>query len=272
MIVRTFAATIFSCFACVCVARAASAALDVLPAPGGAPAHLRVTQTMTGPDGPRTATYDVVLRRTSQTTAALQQNGDIDPLSVDVDGALHPGSVALASSEAGLHDLLDALNLAHGVMGVAGAGNRPGWTAEIPLPERSSFAQTPSPSPSAAPPLALPIQAVAGGGGIDIDGAVETTLEPPGSSDQPRRSHSRGGGFGGGFGGRGGFGGSRGGDDPGDEGPRGGGAPTIVLDVHVTGHIAAGALTRLAVTQTRRVVVDGLTYTNVATATFDLAR
>jgi hypothetical protein len=116
----------------------------------------------------------------------------------------------------------------------------------------------------------LPVRAIAanGNGDLDIDGSVETSLAAAEPAATHRSQHSRGGGgFGGGFGARGGFGGSRGGGD-GDE-PSRSAAPSINLDVQVTGHIARNALTRMTITQARRVVLDGLTYTNVENWTIE---
>jgi uncharacterized membrane protein YgcG len=274
---RSIAAYVFIWFAMVSGARAASAALDVIPPAGGAPIHMHVTQTSTGPDGPQTTTIDFVLRRTGASTAALQQNSEVYPLALDAQGSVHPGDAAAAATEAGFADLLDALSTAHGVMGVLGAGDVPGWSAYIPLQTRSAppgapvpaASQSPRPGPPSAPPVMLPMQAVAANGGVNIDGAVETTLTSQGSSGQ-FRSRSRGGG---GFGGRGGFGGARGGGGGDDSGgaPRDSGGPPVILDVHVTGRIVAGSLAHLTITKTRRIVIDGLTYTNVATSTFDVA-
>jgi hypothetical protein len=216
---------------------------------------------------------DVVLRRTGPTTAALDRNTDIVPLLVDGDGSLRPPQASVATNDRGLGDLLAALNMAHGVTGVAGAGNRAGWTAEIPIPARLPPPAGPSPSPSPAAPLMLQVRASAIGsnGDLDIDGSAQTSLVAPEASEAPQRQHFRGGG-GGGFGGHGGFGGPRGGgDSDADYGPPRGPASTpIALDVHVSAHIARDALTRMTIVQTRRVEMEGLTYSNVGSCTIDV--
>jgi hypothetical protein len=259
----------------VSAAQAADTGLDLIPAPSGSPIRLHVSQTIAGADGPQTTTTDIVLRRTGPTTVMLERNTDVSPLIIGGDGSLHLDTTA-AKREGDLGDLLVALNIGHGVTGVAGAGNRAGWTAQIAAPVRSLpvGAAAPSPAPSPAAPLMLPVRAIAanGNGDLDIDGSVETSLAAGEPAATHRSQHSRGGGgFGGGFGGRGGFGGSRGGGDTfGDgDGPSRSAAPSINLDVHITGHIARNALTRMTITQTRRVVLDGLTYTNVGSWTID---
>jgi hypothetical protein len=276
MNVRTAVGVAFACFAIASAAPGADAALDLIPAPGAAPMHLRVAQTIPGGAGPQMTTADVVLRRTGPGTVMLERNADVSPLLIGADGSLRPDAGA-APREGDLDDILAALNIAHGVTGVAGAGNRDGWTGQIPLPVRSAPGDAPSPfsSPSPAAPLLLPVHAVAvdGNGDLDIDGSVQTTLSAS-EPTTPHRSHSHGGfgggGFGG-FGGRGGFGGSRGeGDGSGEgEGPPRGAAPPIDLDIHVAGRLARNALARLTITQTRRVVLAGLTYTNVENWTID---
>jgi len=218
-------------------------------------------------------TADYMLRRTGPSTAALQQKSDVDALAVDAEGVLHPADAAPAANEAALDDLIDALNIAHGVLGVPGAGDKPGWSAEIamplhaaplPVPSSPAPAKTPPPAPD-VPPLTLPMQAVAANGGTDIDGAVETTLSGPSAFEQHRESRSGRGGFGG-------RGGPRGGGDEADRGGSRGPNVPVILDLHVTGHIVAGSLTHLTIVQTRRVVLGGLTYTNVTNATFDVVR
>jgi hypothetical protein len=115
---------------------------------------------------------------------------------------------------------------------------------------------------------------------MDIDGSAETTLAGTATrgGQRSQRFHGMGGGGGfggGGFGGRGGFGGGRGGDGgagdpPEDAAPPAGPPAQMTLDVHVTGRIAHEALAHLTIAQTRRVVLDGLSYSNVATWTIDV--
>jgi hypothetical protein len=271
----------FACLAFALALSAADAAPDIVPAPGGPPMHLHITQTSSGPDGPRTTTTDVVVRRTGPSTAALERNADVVPLSVDANGALRPDPAAVAGQAADVLDIVETLNIAHGVTGTAGAGSRSGWNAEIPPPSRPTAPSGPppsfsSPSPAATPsaPLLLPIRALAlNATDLDIDGSVETSLAPPAEVMHGSQHSHGGGGFGGfgGFGGRGGFGGPRRGEGSGDfDGPPRGAPAPITLDIHVAGRLVRDALTRLTITQTRRVTLDGLTYTNVGTAAIDV--
>jgi hypothetical protein len=267
-------------FAVFATSRAADAAFDVVPAPGAPPIHVRVTTTSAGADGPRTIDADLIVRRTGPASAVVQQNADITPVDVAPDGTLHAHAPAGATATGDLVDILAALNVAHDVTGAAGAGSRDGWTAAIPLPT----------APAGAPevPLMVPMHAVAASGpaDFDIDGTGETTIEAPAGQ---RRQRARQGGFNGGFGGfgggRGGFGGGPSGGGSPDGGPPGGagdepggaGEPPrarspITLDLHVTGHVAHNALARMSVVATRRIVIGGLTYTNVGTSTIDVVR
>jgi hypothetical protein len=272
MNVSTLAGVAFASITVALGAQHADAALDLVPAPGGPPTHLRIASTTNGLTGPQTATSDLLIRRTGPTTVVLQRNtSDFAPLTIGVDGSLHIDSAAPAANDPELANLLSALNIAHGVIGVSGAGDRAGWTARIPVPPGSgepvSGAAAPAPAATLAAPLMLPMRAVAAGtsGDLNIDGSVETTLTEPAPSEP---QHSRGGGFGG-FG-RGGFGGSRGGGFGGGGSPRGPATPPITLDVHVDGLISHNALAHLLIAQTRRVVLEGLTYDNVSTATIDV--
>jgi hypothetical protein len=149
MNVQTIAGVAFACSAVAFAAQAADAGLDLIPAPAGPPIRLHVSQTIAGADGSRTTTSDIVLRRTGPTTVMLERNADVSPLLIGVDGLLHPDASA-ATREGDLGDLLVALNIVHGVTGVVGAGNRAGWTAQIPVPVRSLPAGAPSPSPAAS--------------------------------------------------------------------------------------------------------------------------
>jgi hypothetical protein len=265
MKVRTGFAFLFACLVAGYAAQAADASLDLIPAPGAAPIRLRFSQTSPGSEN-QPAPADIVLRRTGPTTAVVEQNSDVSPLVLGPDGSLHADPAATAARRGDLGDLLSAINIAHGVTGGAGAGNRAGWTAQIPAPDRPrpDGAPIPTETPSPSPPLVLPVRALAlnSNGDLDIDGTVETSLSAPESSSTAHRwQHSPGGGgFGGGFGGRGGFGGSRDAATP------------VSLDVRVTGHIARNALTRMTISQTRRVVLDGLTYSNVGIWTIDVIR
>jgi hypothetical protein len=281
MNVKRIVTTVVTLLSVACVVSAVSAAPDVVPAPGAPPLHLRVSVSGVAADGPRATTADFILRRTGLATAALQRDTDVTPLVVMPDGSLQltPGA-----TDPTLDDVLAALNSAHGVVGAAGAGSSGGWAGAIPLPRRAQPIGAPSPAP--APPLPVQIRAVASTGGIlDIDGSAETTLAGNASGKGGQRSqrfHGMGGG--GGFGGgRGGFGGGRGGgpgggnsggDDPPDDGGSPAGPPSaqMTLDVHVTGRIERQALAHLTIAQTRRVVLDGLSYSNVASATIDVVR
>jgi hypothetical protein len=256
---------------------AGAAGLDLVPVAGALPVRLNVSQTAAGPDGPHTTASTLELRRTGPASAVLQRNADLIPLVIDSDGTLRPAdgtSGATLDPEAAT--LLSALNIALAVTGAPGAGAPTGWTAQIPAPQprRQPGADddaVPASSPSPAAPLLLPVRTIAAGtsGDLDLDGSVETTIAAPPAAARQQRSRS--GGFGGGgFGGFGGRGGGRGGGYGGGEAPRGGGAPPVTLDVHVTGRIAHGALRRISIAQTRRVVIDGLTYTNVGNTTIDV--
>jgi hypothetical protein len=276
MKVNRVATAAFVLLSVVFASAAASAAPDVIPAAGAPPLHLRVSVSSVAADGPRTTSADFILRRTGAATAALQRDTDVTPLVVTPDGSLQ---LSPGASDPTLTDVLVALNSAHGVVGGAGAGGSAGWTGAIPLPPRAQPIGAPSPTP--APPLPVQIRASASAGGVlDIDGSAETTLagsaSARGGGQRSQRFHGMGGG--GGFGGRGGFGGGRGGggpgggDDPPDDGRAPAGPPPaqMTLDVHVTGRIAHEALAHLTIAQTRRVVIDGLTYSNIATWTIDV--
>ena len=274
MNLHTGAGVLFACLAVAAAAQAADASLDLIPAPGGAPIRLHVSQTSPSSEGPPTSAT-IVLRRTGPATAVLEQNSDVSPLVVGPDGSLHGDPAAVATRGGNLGDLLNALNIAHGVTSGVGAGNRAGWTAQIPAPVRSQpldGARSPTDSPSPSAPLTLPVRAIAfnSNGDLDIDGSVETSLSAPGSSSAAHHSqHSHGGGgFGGGFGGRGGFGSHGGGEA--DEPPREAAPTPINLELHVTGHIAHDALTRMAIEETRRIVLDSLTYSNVGNWSIDI--
>jgi len=276
MSVRTIA-----CAACMGLllapAAVAAGTLDVLPAPGGAPARLHVAQTIAGPDGPQIITSAIELRRTGPGSAVIVKDGQLTPLVIDSAGALRPADASpQGTQDPSIVELLAALDVARAVAAAPDAGDRNGWTAQIPVPPRrppgaADDSGAPAPSPSPAAPLQLPIRTIAANvtGAIDIDGSVETTLTAPASAARQQRSRSSGG-FGGGMGGFGGRGGRGGGGYGGDSGPvRGPAAPPVTLDVHVSGRIAHGALTHVMVAQTRRIIVDGLTYTNAGSWTFD---
>jgi uncharacterized membrane protein YgcG len=274
----TVAGVAFAWLAIVFASPRAEAALDLTPAPGGLPTHLRITQTSAGPNGPQTTATDLLIRRTGPSTAVLQRNTDFSPLIIGADGSLQPDPATPSAIDPDLAGLLWALNIAHGVIGVSGAGDRAGWTAHIPLPPRSALQNgaTPAPAPAAtAAPVLLPMRAMAAGnsGDLDIDGSIETTLTAPAAGERQRSRGGFGGGGGGGgfggFGGRGGFGGSRGGGDSAGP-PRGPAAPPITLDLHIAGHVTRNALTHFLIAQTRRITLDGLTYENVGTAAIDV--
>ncbi len=183
------------------------------------------------------------------TSAVVQQNNDITPIDVAPDGTLHAHAPAGATATGDLVDVLAAINVAHEVTSAAGAGSRSGWTADACA---------------------------------RIDGTAETTIDTP---EGQRRQRARQGGFNGGFGGFGGGRGGSGGGRPGGGPPDGEGADDvasagdppracspITLDLHVTGHVTRNALAHMSVVATRRIVIGGLTYTNVGTSTIDVVR
>jgi len=277
MSMRFAAIFALACLAGVSVAQAAGPSLDIVPAAGAQPIHLRISQVNADPEGPRLPPTDIVLRRTGPTTAVLQRGTDVSPLVVGIDGSLQLDKRTAPANEYEVNDLLVVLNIAHSVVGVASAGDRAGWIAQIPAPARVP-AVVVSPAPSPPPPLLLPMRAVAPtgtNGGIDIDGALEMVLAAPVSgatpapAQQQASQRSRGGG------GRGGFGGSRGGSGypaGAGEGPRGAASLPVTFDLRISGHIASNALTHMTIAQTRRVQYDGLMYTNLRTWTIDVVR
>jgi hypothetical protein len=275
MKVNPIAAAAFAIAGVAGFVSAVDAAPDVVPASGAAPIHFRVSLSSVAADGPRTTTTDFILRRIGPTSAALQRDTDVTPLVVAPDGSLQ---LPAGASDPELGAVLVALNAAHGIVGVAGAGTPSGWTGALPLPPRP--APIGAPTPAAASPLVVLMRAAASMGGVlDIDGSAETKLanSAPGSGGQ-RSQHFHGmGGMGGFGGGRGGFGGGPrgggdGGDPSGDGGPPPGAPPSnqVTLDVHVTGRIVHDALAHLTIAQTRRITLDGLAYSNVGTWTIDV--
>jgi uncharacterized membrane protein YgcG len=272
MIHRTWLGTGCACLLIGVATARAEAVLDIVPASSGAPVHLHVSRTTAGASGPQTTSVDVTVRRVGPANVVVQRNADVSPLSIGADGTLRLDPAAPTATDPKLVDLIAALNIAHSVTAAPNAGDRSGWTAQIPLPAPDvtaggvpSYGAPTTPSPP--PPLLLPIRAMAAGtgGDVDIDGSAETTLAPPAAAPRPARSRGSGG-FGR-FGGRGDFsGGGRGG---GDEGPRAPAAPPVTLDVHIDGRITHNALGHLIIAETRRVTLDGLTYTNVGTWSID---
>jgi hypothetical protein len=280
MTMRSLGFLIVACLTSVSIALAAGSPLDIVPAVGGAPVHLRMSLVSADPQAPRIPLADVVLRRTGAATAVLQRGTDVTPLTVDVDGSLHLDPHNAPPNIAELTELITTIDIAHSVLGVTGAGDRNGWIAQVPAPVRIPVVvASPAPVRAPAPPMLLPMRAVAStGNSSDIDGSLEMVLaatpSAPGATPQPQAqsqtpSRSRGGG------GRGGYGGRGGGGYPsasGSEGARGAASLPVTLDLHVSGHIASNALTHMTIAQTRRIQYDGQMYSNISTWTIDLVR
>jgi hypothetical protein len=275
---RILAIFIVVCLAGPATALAAGSPLDVVPAVGGAPVHLRLSLVSADPQAPRIPQADLVLRRTGAATAVLGRGTDITPLTVDVDGSLHLDPRNAPPNIAELTALVTTIDIAHSVLGVAGAGDRNGWIAQVPAPVHLPLV-VPSPPPvrAPAPPMLLPMRAIAASGNsADIDGSLEMVLAatpltpgtaPQSPSPSQGQSRSRGGG-------RGGYGRGGGGypSASGSEGARGIASLPVTLDLHVSGHIANNALTHMSIEQTRRIQYDGQMFSNISTWTIDVVR
>jgi len=266
----------------------------LLPAAPGAAQHYRIVHTTQTAHGPTTTTsaFDIV-RRSEKTLVIERPNPDGTP-NVSVLTQAHDGSLALAedprgaAADADLTDVLYGINLAIAATSGIDATAKTPWNVAIPL------------APAAgAPTVAVTVVPLGSAAGdVDFSGSGDGYANPA-PARRPNADVGAGagrGGFGGGFpggggsggggfpgggggfpgGGVGGVGGPGGGfpgrgrsadsdqDGPGG-GPPGGGqrGGTMPVSVRIDGHAAAGRITRVAVTETRSVMVAGLPYVNV---------
>ncbi len=258
----------------------ADASLTLVPAVPGAPVQYRITRIAQTANGPTTTNAAFELIRRSATTLVLQRaNADGTP-NLSVLTQAPDDSLALAedargaAADADLADVLYGMNLAIAAThGTDAAGKNP-WNVAVPL------------APAAGAPTAA-VAVVPNGGSADFDfagegsGFANPARRPP-SDEGGISAGAGGGGFprggGGGFpGGGGGFpGGSGGGPGGGPGSGDGGGFPrrgsgggsdaprgTMPVAVRIDGHVSAGRITRVAVTETRSVTIGGLPYVNV---------
>jgi hypothetical protein len=274
-------------FALLCAASLApaEAALTVLPASPGVAVYFKVTQTTQSADGPQSTTRELSVRRRSADVALLEDVTTVWLTRVLPDGTIQLNEGPLAAARdtdliATIQTLDQAQSLARGA-----AAGKTTWSASIPLETADAAGPTPAP---------VPVQIQASGSSTDYDlaGSAQTEVSPadgsasPAEGDDSGSGSPRGGGFpgggggfpGGGGGGGGGFGGHRyggsgGRHDEGGGGPEGGRRlPPITVTLAITGHVAAGALTRFSLTKTRTLMLGTTPYTNLSSWTVEVVR
>jgi hypothetical protein len=254
------------------VAVAASAAtlpIAVVPQITGARMHVTLVRTTQGTTGPLavTSTFDLVRRGGGAFALERPQpNGapNVAVLTQKKDGTLALGDDARAlGADLELAAIVDGLNVAIAAMHGADASNHGAWTTGVPVP---SVAYVPAANPPLEPTAIVAfLPANITPSGYDFAGDGQTTGAAAPTRDRSQESQ-RGRGFGGGMPGRG-----RGrGAEPGEAqgAPAYGGAtPATTIAVHVDGHIAGSRLDRIAIAQTRSIVVGGMPFVNQTTWT-----
>jgi hypothetical protein len=256
---------------------AAEAALTVLPASPGIAVYLKVTQTTQSTGGPQSTTHELSVRRRSPDVALVEDATTVWLTRVFPDGTIQLNEGPLAAARdteliATIQTLDQAQSLARGT--TAGKAT---WSASIPLGAADAVGPTPA-------PVSVQIQTSGSSTDYDLAGSVQTQASAAeGSAGQSDGGDSgsgfpRGGGFPGGGRGGGGFGGhhyggSAGRHDQGGGGEEGGGRlPPITVTLVITGHVAAGALAHLSMTQTRTLMLGTTAYTNVSSWTVEVVR
>jgi hypothetical protein len=224
------------------------------------------------------------VRRSEKTLVIERANPDGTP-NVSVLTQARDGSLALAedargaAADADLADVLYGLNVAIAATSGADPSAKNSWNVQIPL--------APAVGAPTVPVMVVPLGSA---GDFDFSGSGDGFANPAPARrvDADGNVPASRGGFGGGFpggggggfpggGGGGGFPGGGGGGFPGrgrsadsDQDGPGGGPPgggqrggSMPVSVRIDGHAAAGRISRIAVTETRSIVVAGLPYVNV---------
>jgi hypothetical protein len=235
--------------------------------------HLvRTTQTLNGPQV--TASAVSIVRRAGTTLVIERPAADGTP-NLSVLKANPDGSLALAdkatASDGDLTDLLYAFNLAIAIVRNGDPAATGTWLAVVPT----------AATPNAATAQVLLAPAAIVKTAFDFSGNGQGAAAPaPRSRDTADTNGGgnggmRGGGsFPGGGGGSGAFPGGGGGAFPGggggyrrqrsdDSAPASGDRNAVAMMIHVEGHASNGSATRIAITETRTIVVAGTPYVNV---------
>ncbi len=254
---------------------AADSGIAFLPQPGQR-IHYRVVRTTQTLNGPQSTSADFDVVRRTATTLVIERKTvsgapNLSVLKVAADGSLALAEDANgAAADADLADVLYAMNLALTVTRPDGASARNSWQATLPM------ASTPQAEIADVTLAPANVQ----GADFDFAGSAQAVGAAPARRSSVRSPLAAGGGadaggFPGGAGGggggypRGGIGGMPGGG--GRSRSEGGGqaAPAsnrngVTTFVQIAGHVSAGSVSRLAITQTRTVTVATLPFFNVA--------
>lgn len=224
--------------------------------------------------GPQTTTATFTVVRRTPATVVIERVGPNNVPNLSVLNAAADGTLTNAdtrtSADGDLADMLYALNLGIAATREADPTASGTWLAVMPV--------APAPKATTAPVVIVP--ANVSGTTFDFSGTAQSSsAAPPESRGNVRAGGGfpggGGGGMGGGFpaggggfpgGGGGGRGGRARGENPGDAQDGGGesrGPGNVALATRIDGHVAAGRVTRLTITQTRSVVIGALPFLNV---------